>query len=105
MTSARFDFRLRIGFLFAALLAVLPLPARAYKCTISPAGDAILVKTDNPRDRAVTCKVDCTFKAADGPVTISCSQQIPASQKEWYVCIRPTRGKTLEFVEGKESCE
>jgi hypothetical protein len=95
----------RAPFLIAALLVTLPMPARAYSCAISPARDSIIVKTDNPSNRAVTCKVDCKFKAADGPVSLSCSQQIPAGAKGWYVCVRPTGGKALEFVEGSESCK
>jgi hypothetical protein len=91
--------------LLAALLVTPPLPARAYVCSISPAKDAIIVKTDNAASHSVTCKVDCTFKGADGPMTISCSQQIPAGAKGWYVCLRPTGGKALEFVEGNESCK
>ncbi len=82
-----------------------PLPAFAYSCAMSPAKDAVIVKTDNASDRAVTCKVDCTFKAAEGPVTISCAQQIPAGAKNWYVCLRPIGGKALEFVGGSESCK
>ena len=96
---------LRRIFLLAALLAAWPLPARAYTCALSPAKDSIIVKTDNASNHSVTCKVDCTFKASDGPVTISCSQQIPAGAKGWYVCVRPTGGKALEFADGKESCK
>jgi hypothetical protein len=100
-----FALELRTFFLVAALLAMLPLPAWAYTCAISPAKDSVIVKTDNASNRAVTCKVDCTFKEADGPMTISCSQQIPAGAKGWYVCVRPTGGKALEFSEGSESCK
>ncbi|MGH6708023.1 MAG: hypothetical protein ACREEK_03545 [Bradyrhizobium sp.] len=82
-----------------------PLPAWAYSCEVSPAKDAVIVKADNARDRGVTCTVDCTFKVPDGPFRISCSQQIPAGAKGWYVCLRPTGGKTLEFVDGRESCK
>jgi hypothetical protein len=89
--------------LFAALLAT-PLPAQAYTCAVSPAKDSIIIKTDNPSDHPVTCRVDCTFKAADGPVKLSCAQEIPGGAKGWYVCVRPT-DKALEFVEGKESCK
>jgi len=98
-----------IRFLIRPILIVIaglaPLPAFAYSCAMSPAKDAVIVKTDNASDRAVTCKVDCTFKAAEGPVTISCAQQIPAGAKNWYVCLRPTGGKALEFVGGSESCK
>jgi hypothetical protein len=101
--------RIAIRFLIKPILIVIaalaPLPAFAYSCAMSPAKDAVIIKTDNAGDRGVTCKVDCTFKAAEGSVTISCSQQIPAGAKGWYVCLRPTGGKTLEFVSGSESCK
>lgn len=89
--------------LVGALLGT-PLPAQAYTCAVSPAKDTIVIKTDNPSDHSVTCRVDCTFKSADGPVKLSCAQQIPAGAKGWYVCVRPT-DKALEFVEGQESCK
>jgi hypothetical protein len=85
--------------------ATAPLPAFAYTCALSPAKDAVIVKTDNPSDRAITCKVDCQFTSPQGPVTISCTQQIPANKKGWYVCLRPTGGKALEFAGGSESCQ
>ena len=94
-----------ISTIVALALAALPLPAFAYSCAISPAKDAVIVKTDNGRDRAVTCKIDCVFNGQDGSVTISCSQQIPAGAKSWYVCLRPTGGKALEYVSGTESCD
>ena len=101
--SMRFALGLRISFLLAALFVTSPLPVWAYTCSISPAKDSVIVKTDNASSRALTCKVDCTFKGADGPITISCSQQIPAGAKGLYVCVRPTGGKALEFAEGSES--
>jgi len=72
---------LRASFVLALLAA--PLPAHAYICAISPAKDSVIVKTDNASDHPVTCKVDCTFKGTDGPVTFFCSQQIPAGAKGW----------------------
>jgi hypothetical protein len=105
MKGMTLDFRLRIAFFFGVLLAVLPPPALAYTCAISPAKDSVIVKTDNASNHPLTCKVDCTFKSSDGPVTISCSQQIPAGAKGWYVCVKPTGGKALEFSDGKESCK
>jgi hypothetical protein len=95
----------RLVSIVVAALAALPLPAFAFSCAMSPARDAVIVKTDNSRDRAVTCKVDCIFTGQDGPVTISCAQQIPAGAKGWYVCLRPTGGKLVEYVSGRESCE
>lgn len=90
--------------MLSCALALAPLPAAAYSCAVSPAKDSIIIKTDNSSDRNKTCKVECTFKAPDGPVTFSCAQQIPAGAKGWYVCLRPTGGKALEFVGGSESC-
>jgi hypothetical protein len=84
--------------------AAAPLPAFAYSCVLSPAKDAVIVKTDNPSDRETTCKVDCLFTSPEGPVTVSCAQRIPANKKGWYVCLRPTGGKALEFASGSESC-
>jgi len=94
-----------IGILLVAAAALAPLPAVAYSCAMSPAKDSVIVKTDNSRDRGVTCTVDCVFKAPDGPFKVSCSQQIPPGAKGWYVCLRPTGGKALEFVGGSESCK
>jgi hypothetical protein len=93
--------------LFAGMagFAAAPLPAFAYSCTLSPAKDAVIVKADNTSDRAVTCKVDCQFSSPEGPVEISCTQQIPANKTGWYVCLRPTGGKALEFASGSESCK
>jgi len=85
-------------------LAAAPLQAFAYSCVLSPAKDAV-VKTDNASDRETTCKVDCLFTSPERPVTISCAQRIPANKKGWYVCLRPTGGKALEFVRGSESCQ
>ena len=48
-------------------LAAAPLPAFAYSCVLSPAKDAVIVKTDNPSDRETTCKVDCLFTSPEGP--------------------------------------
>jgi hypothetical protein len=28
-----------------------------------------------------------------------------ANKKGWYVCLRPTGGKAVEFVRGSESCQ
>src|SRR4051812_24198771 len=78
--------------------------AYAYSCTLSAAKDAVIVKTDNASARSVTCKVDCVFSTPQGPTTISCSQQIPPGAKGWYVCLRPTGGKALEFSTGSETC-
>src|SRR6476620_4404099 len=58
--------------------AAAPLPAFAYSCVLSPAKDAVIVKTDNPSDRETTCKVECLFTSPEGPMTVSCAQRIPA---------------------------
>jgi hypothetical protein len=92
--------------LFSAALAaaLLPAPASAFTCALSPAKDAVIVKTDNYFDHALTCKIDCRFTSAQGPATISCTQAIPANARGWYVCLRPSRGKALEFAGGSKSC-
>ena len=82
-----------------------PLPALAYSCAISTAKDAVIVKTDNASAQPVTCKVECRFTTPAGIATISCSQQIPAGAKGWYVCLRPINGATAQFSGGSESCK
>lgn len=94
-----------IRILLPGVLAAAPVPTVAYTCNMSSAKDAVIVKTDNASDRAMACKVDCLFTSSEGPMTISCSQQIPAGTKGWYVCLRPTGGKALQFVSGSESCK
>ncbi len=96
--------RLAISVCIAGFAAA-PLPAFAYSCALSPAKDAVIVKSDNASDREISCKVDCQFTSPEGPVTISCTQQIPANKKGWYVCLRPTGGRALEFAGGSESCK
>jgi hypothetical protein len=87
------------------LLAAAPLQASAYSCGLSAARDAVIVKADNASDRAMRCRVECTFNSPDGPVTIACVRQVPPETKDWYVCLRPTGGKILEFSDGAESCK
>ena len=89
----------------AALFAALTQPVSAFTCALSPAKDAVIVRTDNAFDHALTCKVDCQFTSPQGPATISCTQAIPANSKGWYVCLRPSGGKALEFAGGSESCK
>ena len=81
-----------------------PLPAQAFSCVVSPARDAVIVKTDNASARPVTCKVDCRFTTPAGIATVSCSQQIPAAAKGWHVCLRPIDG-AAQFAGGSESCK
>ena len=57
-----------IGLMSIVMATLAPLPALAYSCALSPAKDAVIIKTDNARDRGVTCTVECMFKAPDGPV-------------------------------------
>jgi hypothetical protein len=94
-----------LAIVVATAFAMPPLPAMAFSCALSPAKDAVIIKTDNASTEARSCKVDCTFKTADGPAVVSCTQQIPAGSRGWYVCLRPTGGKAMEFSEGKESCK
>jgi hypothetical protein len=96
---------IRLLYLILLLTIAASLPAAAYTCALSPAKDAVIIKTDNATDHPVTCKVDCTFRTEAAPVNVSCAQQVPAGAKGWYVCLRPTGGKVLEFVEGHESCK
>ena len=79
-------------------------PAAAYTCTISPKGDAVIVKTDNPDMEPTTCTVTCRFAVPGGTATVNCTQNIPGGAKAWYVCLRPTGGKPYKFESGSESC-
>lgn len=92
-------------FIGMTAFAAAPLPAFAASCALSPARDAVTVKTDNASDCSTTCKVDCEFTSPDGPVTISCTQQIPKNSRGWYVCLQPTGGKALEFARASEICK
>ena len=103
-SSKRADFNASvIRLLISALLTSVPLPAQAYTCALTPAKDSVIIKTDNASDRAVSCKVDCTFEAPEGPANVSCIRQIPTGAEGWYVCMRPTGGKALEFADGSKS--
>lgn len=86
------------------LAAAAPLPAGAYSCGLSPTKDAVIIKTDNASGRAMTCRVECTFTSPDGPITIACVRRVPPETRDWYVCLRATGGKVMEFAEGAESC-
>jgi len=94
----------RVLKLIPMLLAAAPPQASAYSCGLSPARDAVIIKTDNASDRAMKCRVECTFNSPDGPVTIACVRQVPPATRDWYVCLRATGGKALEFADGAESC-
>jgi hypothetical protein len=94
---------LRLVPLISALLTSVLFPTHAY--ALSQAKGAVIIKTDNGTAQPLTCKVDRTFKAPERLFTVSCTQKIPASAKSWYVCVRPTGGKALEFAEGNESCK
>ena len=61
-----------IPILLAMILATAPRPAAAYSCGLSPARDAIIIKTDNGSDHPKICRVECPFTSPDGPVTVSC---------------------------------
>jgi len=90
--------------LIPIVLAAAPLPAEAYSCGLSPAKDAVIIKTDNSSGRAMTCRVECTFTSPEGPITIACVRTVPPETKDWYVCLRATGGKAMEFAAGTESC-
>jgi len=87
------------------LLAVAPIPAGAYSCVLSPARDAIIIKTDNGSDHPKICRVECTFASPEGPVTVACVREVPPDTRDWYICLRPTGGRVLEFSDGTESCK
>jgi hypothetical protein len=91
--------------LIPMVLAAAPLPAEAYSCGLSPAKDAVIIKTDNASDHAMTCRVECTFASPDGPVTIACVRAVPPETKDWYICLRATGGKAMEFSDGTEICK
>ncbi len=92
-------------FAFLLFLLLSAQPAFAYICTISPKGDAVLVKTGNPYAQTTTCTVTCRFVVPDGIATITCSQTVPGGAKDWFICIRPTEGKAFGKLEGgSEQC-
>jgi hypothetical protein len=80
----------------AALVLLAAQPAAAVTCKLSPRGDSLLIKTSNPSAAPKTCTVTCRFALA----RFSCTQNIPAGAKDWYVCVRPTRGKNLGALQG-----
>jgi multisubunit Na+/H+ antiporter MnhE subunit len=90
--------------LLVLLAAAAAPPAWAYSCAVSPARDAVIVKTDNESAQPVICKVECRFTTPAGTATVACSQQIPPGAKGWYVCLRPIDGKSAQFAGGSESC-
>jgi hypothetical protein len=90
-----------VAVIFVTCIAFAPC-ATAYTCTISPKGDAVIVKTDNPGAEPLTCTVTCRFAAA----TFNCTQTIPAGARNWYVCLRPTHGKNIgQLQDGSEACK
>src|SRR5262249_17538961 len=89
--------------LLGCLLSVaVPTLAAAYTCRLSPAGDAIMVKTGNASAADLSCTVTCRFTTPQGPFVVNCTQTIPAGQADWYVCLRPTGGKSIGALEGGE---
>ena len=56
----------------------------------------MIIKTDNPGAAPKTCTVTCRFALA----RFSCTQNIPAGARNWFVCVRPTRGKNLGALQG-----
>jgi hypothetical protein len=91
------------GFLFCcALIPAAPDVAAAYTCRLSPSGDSIIVKTGNTGIADLSCTVTCRFSTPQGPFAVTCTQTIPAGTPDWYVCVRPTRGKSVGALEGGE---
>ena len=80
-------------------------PSAAFTCTVSPRGDTVIVKTDNPNAKSTSCTVTCRFKVRGAIETVNCTQEIPGGAKGWTVCLRPTGGKTYRFEGGIESCK
>ena len=53
---------MRIPVSIVALLALAgAAPAAAFTCTVTPKGDAVTVKIDNPYAKPTTCTVTCRF--------------------------------------------
>jgi hypothetical protein len=88
----------------AAVLAA-PNVAAAYTCRLSPSGDSVIVKTGNTGITDLSCTVTCRFTTPQGPFAVTCTQTIPAGTPDWYVCVRPTGGKSVGALEGgDEKC-
>jgi hypothetical protein len=85
-----------------AMVLIAPGMAAAYTCRLSPAGDSIIVKTGNTGTSDVSCTVTCGFATPQGPLAVTCTQTIPAGSPDWYVCVRPTGGKSVGALEGGE---
>jgi hypothetical protein len=89
-----------------AILALAGTPAFAgFTCTVSPKGDAVVVKADNPYPKATTCMVSCRFTVPGGTASVDCSQEIPGKAKDWHVCLRSTGGKAYKFEGGIMRCD
>ncbi len=91
----------------ASVAAAAARPAAAYVCAVTPKGDALVLKTDNPyADVTAMCTVTCRFAGPDARVeTVTCEQHVPPAAKGWYVCLRPTYGKLYKPLDGSETCE
>jgi hypothetical protein len=94
-------------FVFAVALVALAdaTPAAAFTCTVSPRGDTVIVKTDNPNAKPTSCTVTCRFKTRSGIATVNCTHEVPGGAKGWTVCLRATGGKAFTFEGGIESCK
>lgn len=91
------------GFLLCCtLIPVVPHRAEAYTCRLSPSGDSVIVKTGNTGITDLSCTVTCRFTTPQGPFAVTCTQTIPAGTPDWYVCVRPTAGKSVGVLEGGE---
>ena len=82
--------------LAAALVLFAAGPAAAATCQLSPHGDSLVIRTSNPSAAPKTCTVTCRFTLA----RFACTQNIPAGANNWYVCLRPTRGKNIGAFQG-----
>jgi hypothetical protein len=103
MTAAMTAMKPMLGaMLCCAIVVAAPGLAAAYTCRVSPAGDSIIVKTGNSGISDVSCTVTCRFATPQGPLAVTCTQTIPAGAPDWYVCVRPTGGKSVGALEGGE---
>jgi len=79
--------------------------AAAFICTLSPDKSTVIVKVSNPYAQQTTCTVTCNFVTPGGIERITCTQNVPGSAKDWYVCIRPAAGKSYGNLDsGSENC-
>ena len=78
--------------------------AAAYSCAPSADGKSIIVRVTNADDFKKSCSINCHFKIPGGSASVSCSKTVPASVKDWEMCVRSTGGDKYTFREGSEDC-